>query len=267
METENSRLHNPAHKPLRPGLTPQPGQPVGRRPAVDGFTVRRAAPMAATPPHRPTAPARPIQVTGHPATPAPRPHVPQPVATHPVSNDFAPRPATHQAPRTHTPAPQQREFVPEVQEDLDTPKGAKPPKERNETGHSGLVGFIVFIVLGALLVSPFIPGVIMQNFPLSSSNFSTGDQALACIDVPSNVSSTTSYDSKSGSPLNYRYSTTTTQSAVCNGSTQTAVAGYTSQFSPLALLADIAIALVVAIIVTKVWRKIFSMKSEKRSKR
>lgn len=266
METENNHEHNPAHRPQRPGLTPQSGQPVTRRPVLDGFAPRRPITPTPAPTQRPAA-ARPIPVTSRPAAaPAPllRPQAPQPaVAHHPVKNDFTPHP-TQAAPRAHTPSPQQREFVPEVTDDIDAPKGTKQPKERNNTGHSGLVGFIVFILLGALLVSPFVPGKILANFPLSSSNFSTGDQALACTATLSNVSASTTYNSKAGTPLNYRNSTSTTETGVCNGQTQTAVTGHTSQFSPLALLIDVAVALVVAIVVAKLWRRIFGEKRERR---
>lgn len=142
--------------------------------------------------------------------------------------------------------------------DDDQPHESHAPKEPHETAHSGLVGLIVFVVLTALLFSPLLPGKILDNFPGSSASFSTGDQTLACIDVLKNVTSSQKYDSKLGAPVVYKYATTTTQTGTCDGKTQTAIVGHTSQFNPLGALMDLALALVVAIIVAKIWRKLFA---------
>ena len=100
----------------------------------------------------------------------------------------------------------------------------------------------------------------MQSFPLSSSGFSTGDQSLDCLSTESNPVSTTRYNTKAGAPITYTYSTTTTQTATCNGQSQSAIAGHTSQFNPLGLILDVVLALVIAIVVTRVWRLVFGEK-------
>lgn len=134
---------------------------------------------------------------------------------------------------------------------------AKTPKPRNQTGHAGLIGFVLFVVLTGLLASPFLPGKVFDSFPGSSQSFSSGDQSLACLNTPTQTSSSTAYDSKSGFPITYTFSTTTTQKATCDGKQQTAVSGHNSQFNPLGLLIDVVTGLVVAIVFAKIWRKIF----------
>ena len=134
------------------------------------------------------------------------------------------------------------------------------PREKNRTGHAGIVGFVVFILLGALLLSPFIPGTIIQDFPFASNTYSTGDSSLDCIGTQSNTTSTTSYDTKAGSPITYTYSTSTTQKATCGGQEQSATIGHTSQFNPLGLVIDILVAIIVAVVVARVWRMIFGEK-------
>lgn len=116
------------------------------------------------------------------------------------------------------------------------------------------------MVLTALMLSPLLPGKILDGLPGSSQSSSSGDQALACATTLGTASSTTVYDSKAGSPINYNYATTTTQKATCDGKLQTAITGHTSQFSPLGLAIDIATALVVAIAISKIWRKVFGDK-------
>lgn len=140
----------------------------------------------------------------------------------------------------------------------------KEPKESNENGHAGLVGLAVFIILGALLISPLLPGKIFQSFPLSSQSFSTGDQSLSCISTQGQITNNTTYNSKSGAPVTYSFSTSTTESATCNGSMQTAVTGHSSQFNPLGLAIDVLVAVVIAIIFAKVWGFIFRRKAAKR---
>lgn len=136
-------------------------------------------------------------------------------------------------------------------------KAAKAPRPRSETAHAGLVGFTTFILLTAVFVLPLLPGKVLDNFPGSSASFSTGDQSLACLDQLENQHTSTSYDSKAGFPITYRYATSTHQTATCDGKTQSAVTGHTSQFNPLGLAINVVTALVVAIIVGKVWGKIF----------
>jgi hypothetical protein len=122
----------------------------------------------------------------------------------------------------------------------------------------------MFIVLGALLSSPLIPGAILQSFPLTSQSFTTGEQSLACINALTNIKSSVAYNAKNGSPITWDSSTTTTQTALCNGSAQSAVVEHTSQFNPLGLLIDIALALVLAIIIAKVWRIVYTRRHRKR---
>jgi ABC-type antimicrobial peptide transport system permease subunit len=139
-------------------------------------------------------------------------------------------------------------------------KPPKSPKSHIETAHAGLIGLIVFIVLGGLLLSPFIPGKTFDSFPGSSQSASSGDQSLACLKTPENVSTSEAYNSRAGSPVTWTYATTTTLHATCDGKAQTAISGHTSQFNPLGLLIDAVLALVVAIIVAKIWRKVFGTK-------
>jgi hypothetical protein len=81
------------------------------------------------------------------------------------------------------------------------------------------------------------------------------------------MTSATKYDTKAGAPITYTYSTSTTQTATCNGQIQHAVAGETSQFNPLGLLVDIVTALAIAIIVSRVWRLIFGEKKHSSRRR
>lgn len=263
MEADNTPGERPVQRQPQPGMAPRPSHPASRRPMVDGFVVHRPNTFGVSPqPVRPLPPAGPVQ---------PAPH------TTPIHHAAQPRPhqaVTQQAPTSLTPhqaaAPAYHAQAPRVQandfksgDELPQSNATKPPRERNQTGHAGLVGFIAFVLLGVLLTAPLLPGKIFQNFPLSSQSFSTGDQALDCISTQGNITSTTTYTSKAGSPLNYTYATKTTQSAACDGSNQSAVTGHTSMFSPLALLIDVLIALVVAIVVSKIWKRFFGEKPHK----
>lgn len=214
-----------------------------RRPAASDVTPQR--PMRPVPlnqapaspvPSAPQSQTAPSQATSalRPMMQSPKPAEPRPAATA----------ATEQAP------------FPRIEDDQ--PHESHAPKERHETAHSGIVGLIVFIVLTALLFSPFIPGKVLDNFPGSSASFSNGDQTLACIDTIQNVTSKQSYDSKLGSPVVYKYATTSTQTGTCDGKAQTAITGHTSQFNPLGAAMDLVLALIVALVVAKVWRKLFA---------
>jgi hypothetical protein len=139
-------------------------------------------------------------------------------------------------------------------------KELKAGKPHNITGHAGLVGFLTFVLLAGLLLSPLLPSKIFDNFPGSSVSQSSGEQSLACLTDPTNTTSTTSYHGKFGSPLNYKYATTTVQHATCDGKQQSADIGHMSQFSPLALAIDVVLALGVAIGVAQIWRLIFRQK-------
>jgi hypothetical protein len=112
----------------------------------------------------------------------------------------------------------------------------------------------MFMVFGVLFLAPFLPGKTWDGAPGSSQSFSTGDQNIGCIGTLGKTTTTLRYDSKAGFPLVYDYATTSTMHASCGGKTQTAVGGHTSQFSPLALLADFALALAIAITTARLWR-------------
>jgi len=239
---------------------------------VDGFGPRRPQPSApiSAPMQRPQ-PAVRIAVTGGTPSPAPTPAtvqmpaqpVPGPTVTRPLNTNFT----ANRQPATIPPTPQSATPTPQVSKKIDMSdtlptNKARGPKERNRTGHAGLVGFGVFILLCALMLSPLLPGKI-ANFPLASSGFSTGDQSLDCIGTQGPMTSTTKYNTKAGTPVTYAYSTTTTQTATCNGQSQSAIEGHTSQFNPLGLLADGVLALVIAIVIARVWRMIFGEKKHK----
>lgn len=235
-------VHAPVSGPS-PALQPAHMQPTLHQPAQP-----LTAPMP--PAHAPMRPQHPVQPRTQTASqPQPAP------AARPMNTEFVNTPAvpTHVA---HTPAHPQAAPVP----DTAPPAKGRGPREKSRTGHAGLVGFIVFILLGALLVSPLLPGKIMDDFPLASNTYSAGDSGLNCIGKQGKISSTTKYDTKAGVPITYTYATSTTQTATCDGQTQNAVVGRTSQFNPLGLIVDIIIALIAAIIVARIWRLIFGEK-------
>jgi hypothetical protein len=122
------------------------------------------------------------------------------------------------------------------------------------------VGWTVFIVLTAALVSPFIPGKILDNFPGSSQSDSSGEQSIACINTPQYGKQTTAYNLKLGAPIVYKYTQTTTLHATCDGKPQSVTGGQSSQFNPVGLAADVTLALIVAVVIAKIWRKLFGIK-------
>jgi hypothetical protein len=276
MEPDKKPLQNQVPRQSQPNVPGRSMPPMGRRPMVDGFSARRpqsGIPIS-TPMQRPQ-PAVRIPVMGEISSPSPAStpatvQAPQPVprpsmAARSLNPDFtASRP-----PVTHAPAPGSAASTPTPPptghgDMFDTPPTSKArgPKEHNRTGHAGLVGFGAFILLCALMLLPLLPGKI-TNFPLASSGFSTGDQSLDCIGTQGPLTSITRYNTKAGTPVTYTYSTTTTQTAACNGQTQSATEGHTSQFNPLGLLVDIALALVIAAVIARVWRMVFGEKKHK----
>jgi len=259
---------------------PAPGagnRPPERRQFISDFAPRPTAPRPAAPQPQVSSPVFAAQQTA----PAPAPQPTAQPATQPVQ--FRPQPVqpitppqqpTYSQPQAPTPPasppigggpsstlqPPTPQPVTTETPETSVPKEEKPPKGPHPTAHAGLIGWAVFLLLSALLLAPLLPGKTFANLPLSSQSFSTGDQTLACTKTPDSVSSSTVYDSKAGSPLTYRYATTTTQRATCDGKEQTAVTGHASLFSPLAALANIALAGVLAIIVAKIWKKVRSPK-------
>lgn len=226
---------------ITPGR-PSSGMPQRPRPLMSDFGPRRPTQPMPTPARSPQA-----QTPTTPPSPAPKPSTPptapvQPGTAHP-QKVFA---------RLAKP---EQQLLPA---NFDEP--SELPKQKHKPSFAGLVGLGVFLLLAALLLSPLVPGKIMDNFPGSSNSSSSGD-TLACAHDLTGVSSTTTYNTKLGSPLVYKYATTTTSHGTCDGKTQTAVSGHTGQFSPLSGLVDILLAAGVAIGVTVVWRLIFGRKN------
>ena len=271
MDTDSTPSQQPVPRQPQSGAPSRPMRPVGHRPMVDGFAPRR--PMSATGPAQPRPVSRPTPIpvgdgmrpvsrpTPQPTTPASAPMTPAvPQSQQPRPFVTRPMPGTAPTPQPGTAAADTSMPTAASSEDMPPSSKARLPKERNRTGRAGLVGLIFFVVLGILLIAPIIPGKIIQNFPLASSSVSTGNQSLDCLGTQGTLNSSTVYNTKAGSPLTYTYSTSTTQSATCNGQMQHAVVERTSEFSPLALVVDIIVTIAVAIIVTRVWRLIFGEK-------
>lgn len=223
-----------------PAGTPRPTGPAPRRPVISDFAPRPHAPIPRPP--------QPGVLPTHPPVPAPvRPTLPLQPIQEPQSAASLP-PADTAA----DPTPEEPAETPAIPED--------EPKQRHPTAHSGLVGFLVFIVLAALALSPLLSGKIVQDFPGSSQSFSTGDQTIGCAGALGQITSTSTYNTKRGFPLVYTYSTTSTLQASCGGRPKTATGGHTSQFNPLGGVIDIAAAGVIAIIVAATWRRLFGIK-------
>ena len=169
------------------------------------------------------------------------------------------RPAPAPRPASPPPPPSQSEM-----DDLSALRPLEPSEAQHARGdtaddmperktHAGLVGLFCFVLFAGILLSPFVPGKILENFPGSSQSLSSGEQAIACLDDLENVRTNTAYTIKLGSPVIYRYSTTTTQQATCGGKPGSATIGSTAQFNPLGLLADLLLALIVAVGIGKLW--------------
>ncbi|HSX31415.1 MAG TPA: hypothetical protein VLE99_05865 [Candidatus Saccharimonadales bacterium] len=235
----------------------RPVQPVNRHVFSD-FTARPIASRPTSP--QPTTPSSaPVSKPAPASSSAPKPKQPET----PASVFWSSSPDTEQAHTTSPPpASHSNPTTPTSSDDEPPapPKIAKRERPRSETAHAGLVGFVFFVILTGLLLSPLLPGKIFSNFPGSSSSSSSGDQALACIDTLKNVTSSLAYNTKAGSPVVYDYSTTTTQRATCDGKPQSFVGARTSQFNPLGLALDIVLSLVVAVVFAKLWKRIFGFK-------
>lgn len=228
--------HNPqGANPNRPG---QPGAPRPRPILSDFGGMSTARPASLSPqPQKPIG-LRPAHPGLRPMTPglAPKPHAsaaagyrPTPIAPHPAAA-----------------SPTDNKAVVESRKN-------KPAEPREKRSKAWLVGLVVFVLLGGFAMSPLVPGKILENFPGSSQSFSTGDQDLACATDLTQVHTTQKYNTKLGFPLVYSYSTTTTQTAVCNGKSQSAIGGHTSQFNPLGAAINLAAALAIALAIGKVW--------------
>jgi hypothetical protein len=268
----------PAASSLQPQTQPaQPAAPAApsalRPPTLSGpaMDIRPTQHQAADPqPH--AASPQPIPTPHHIATPAPaqvqhRPmqppvHAAQQSAQTRAATSFltpptqAAQPGAVPQPRT-TPAqptavPQQHASGAFRPDDEAPGKGHKTP---HPTAHSGLIGFAAFLVFGALFLAPLLPGKIWETAPGSSQSFSTGNQTIGCISELTNAKTSLSYDTKIGFPLTYDYATTSTMTADCNGKPGHAIGGHTGQFNPLGLLADTALAITIAVIAAKLWRR------------
>lgn len=212
----------------------------------------------------------------------------QPTRPRPLMNDFGPRPAhrspapthavphssttpVHQArptsrdPHPHIPSPQPEPVQPTPQQ---TPVPASAPerpampnntpsKPRASRSHAGIIGLVLFVVLALVAFTPILPGKILEDFPGSSESQSSGDQSLACITTPEGMVVSTSYDTKLGFPIVYKYTTTTTQRALCQGKDISATGGTSSQFNPLGLVINLAAAAIIAGIVGKLWGTLY----------
>lgn len=266
----------PMARPAHQQVQPTPVQPVASahphhvKPAHPASVQAAPAPQQPMPPTAPTLTA-PAHIPAHTPAAAPASALRPPTAF----SDFAAPAMSPVAPAASTPAPSQLnepESTSQATEPaLQPPRAhdhheakhhkAKEPGPKNTTGHSGAVGFVSFIVLCALFFLPLLPGKVLDNFPGSSASFSTGDQALSCIDALGPVHSTVKYDTKMGFPITYNYSTTTTQTATCKGVTQSATGGHTSQFNPLGGLINATTAFVLAFGIAKLWRYFAGSKS------
>ncbi len=256
--------------PHRPGFD-NAGQPVRPRPLMNDFGPRPHAAPGPNPALRrtmdgfSTGPNPQASAAPRPAQPQPRPPV-RPTQSPSVfrsAPSVSPPPSQSEATAREQPEAVSplRPYQHKPDERAKAAQGKhrkhKEPNERKHTGRAGLAGLITFLVLAVLLLSPFIPGKILDNFPGSSQSLSVGDSSLSCIDDLGPAKTTNTYDIKLGSPIVYKYSTTTKQTAACDNTSQTAVTGHSSQFNPLGLLVDLAIVVGVAFAVTTVWRRIF----------
>jgi hypothetical protein len=238
----------PSAKPsiLQPPSRPSPGPSMDIRPASQPHVA--SAPLT---PQHPQVPVHHVQT----ATQVTTPHT----SFHPlVQNAAAQRPmqaVSHTPQATPTPAQSQHPHHGTTES-----HNSKHHKELHAITHSGLVGFITFLVVGGLLLTPVLPGKIWDGAPGNSQSFSTGDQNIDCIGTFGKTTTVLNYDTKIGFPLIYDYATTTNLSATCDGKTQHATGGHTAQFNPLALLTDFAVTVTIAVVAAKIWRKIRSSK-------
>ncbi len=240
---------------------PQP-LPVQTHVQAQGSTVRahptmpHASPYGHPPQAAPVAPT-PNQMPGYSQTHGNKPTPAQPAPSPYISRQTQATPARTQSMPTSPNTSVQPAHPTQVRPHQISPHAtvSKAIQRHSIKKRAGLIGFIVFVLLGGLLLSPFIPGKTFENFPAASQSTSSGDASLACVTPLKNITASTRYTQRLGSPITYNYATATTQQGTCNGKLQTAVTGHTGQFNPLGLLIDIGTVLVVAIAVTKVWRR------------
>ncbi len=262
--TRPTAHRDPSMRPVRPTTQTAPttpAQPVASAPVhVKPVHATHVQPVAHAP--QPSVPPTAPVLT----SPAPTPAAPSSALRPPATfSDFAPTastPATPVQPSEAQPSLQPPQPVPETPQPSDDhqqkhSKSKKEPGPKNTTGRSGLVGLICFVLFSALFFLPLLPGKVLDNFPGSSASFSTGDQALSCIENLGVVHSTVKYDTKMGFPITYNYSTTTTQMATCKGVSQSVTGGHTAQFNPLGGLIDVVAASALAFGVAKLWRWFF----------
>lgn len=237
MDFTNRNPQNDTPGRVQPNGIGRPLSPNSRRPVISDFAPRPHAPQqpSASRPNKPPATQQPIPNTQQASTPASS------------TKDTETLPTIDLEETTNAPLEANRNVE-------------KVPKEPSRTGHSGLVGFGLFVLLSSLVLSPFLPGKIAQGFPGSSQSSSSGEQAIGCASTIAALHTTTSYDYKQGFPVVYRYATTSTMQATCDGKGQSATGARTSQFNPLGAVIDVAAAAITALIVAKLWRKLFSAK-------
>lgn len=268
MQRPVQQPHAPAPTTLQPPTPkPQSVAPAPKPIAIQTIAAQDTHRPAPAPQPQPVAvPVRPLQPVAQPVAPSqqqiPAPHPVNSVPT-PTAHPVVPAPTAEAARPQPTTPPAAAQDPAEVPAD----KTVKPPKERSSTGHAGLVGFATFLLLGALFVSPLLPGKVLESLPLGSQTFSSSGQSLGCLTTPTNIKTTTKYNSKDGLPITYKYAATTTQSADCDGKRPSATTGYTSLFSPIALAIDVVSAVVVAVVVGLVWRLVFSKKKHRPQRR
>jgi len=248
-----------ASSPVGPSVPHSPAQPSLLKPptiAASGpsMDIRPAGSPARHPVPQPLA--APVATQHSPFHPNIRPHAsPQPPVQQSTPLKPLAAPVPRQTPPTNPRPQEQKSPAQPAKEklDLDLPKHHK---QSHPTAHAGLVGFVIFLVFGMLCLAPLLPGKIWNGAPGSSDSFSTGDQNLDCLSALGAITTATTYDHKIGFPVVYSYATTSRQSASCQGKTLHATGGHTSQFNPLGLLMDTMLALVIAIVSAKIWRKL-----------
>lgn len=242
-------------QPHRPqgGMNPGRPNPGMARPLMSDFAPRRPAVAPQPPASRPLPSTSPVTNTSQPTqqiganlTATPKPAQPPALSPAPTAQPTAIAPPQQ---RTTDTLPDMSSFKTETNPE------PQPVRRGFRINYGALIGFGVFVALAILFVSPVVPGKVLDNFPGSSATASSGAQSLACIDEVKNMASSTTYTTKLGSPLVYKYATSTVLKGTCNGTAQTTVGGTTSLFSPLALTLNLLLAGVIGIIVGKLCGK------------
>jgi len=258
----HARPHAPAPAPAQPAARPTPTAP-----RVPSHPV--ASPTSAPQHHVPVRP--PTQQHARPQATV-SPPKPTPVPTQPLFSTSSEQPTPYAQPQrpaqvdsVSQPSPRPTQPTHSHQTHAATHHPHTPPHDtaakvqhhQRVGGRSGLVGFICFIALAGLLLSPLLPSKAFDNFPGNSQSSSSGDESLACIDTLGQVYTSVHSDHKLGSPITYSYTTTTTQKATCDSAMQTAITGRTGQFNPLGLLIDVSLAIAISVAVARIWRRFF----------